>query len=138
MSNTGDQLLFNRLFREAYRRYFSRELKEPLTEAEGKIFCVDIEEKTGLVIGFKSMKNYSLYLTSETTGRRENPSLATLDTLARYVLNAPPTSEQDRKRDEGHYPYWYLYQKKHPFTRKATGLILPELIAQLRICLYAR
>jgi hypothetical protein len=128
MSRNSDQLQFAKLFKEAYKKHFSRDLREPLTEAESKIFCNNIEEKTGLVVGFKSVKNYSLYLTKGAAGRQENPSLATLDTLARYVLNAPHTSEQDRKRDEGHYPYWHLYQKDHQMPDKGFAKVLVVVI----------
>jgi hypothetical protein len=46
--------------------------------------------------------------------------VATLDTLARYVLGAPYTSEIQRKDDESHYPYWFLYKEKHPAIKKGT------------------
>ncbi|HEX7980387.1 MAG TPA: hypothetical protein VF461_17420, partial [Gemmatimonadaceae bacterium] len=37
-------------------------------------------------------------------------SVATLDTLARYVAGAPPTDEVRRRTSERHYPYWFRYR----------------------------
>jgi hypothetical protein len=45
--------------------------------------------------------------------------VATLDTLARYVLNAPYTTETERKKKEEHYPYWYRYREQ--FYRSGLG-----------------
>ncbi len=107
-----DFLAFAALFKEAYTKCFGFAPKNPMTEAESKIFCNKILDQTGLSIGWKSVKNYSLFIIGENPGRRENPSTATLDTLARYVLAAPYTSEIQRKNDESHYPYWFLYREK--------------------------
>ena len=84
----------------------------PLTETEAKLFYNKVLEETGLVIGWKSLKNYSFFVLSAEGGRAENPSVATLDTLARYVGGAPYTSEPERKAAAGHYPYWYAYREK--------------------------
>jgi len=62
------------------------------------------------VIGWKSIKNYSFYILDDPSGKEENPSLATLDTFVRYVLNAPYTDELQRKNKESHYPYWFQYK----------------------------
>ena len=48
--------------------------------------------------------------------KKENPSAATLDTLARYVLNAPYTDEIQRKKKESHHPYWFQYKSKFSST----------------------
>jgi hypothetical protein len=101
---------FARLFRDAYQRCFSTGLATPLTESESHRFSVEITESTGLEIGWKSLKNYSNYLLGRTE-RVENPSIATLDTLARYVAGAPPTSEEQRRTRERHYPYWVRYKE---------------------------
>jgi len=82
----------------------------PLSEAESKHFSNDILERTGLVIGWKSIKNYSFYILNSTTAKQENPSIATLDTLARYVSNATKTDEITRKKNESHFGYWYNYR----------------------------
>lgn len=119
--------LFEPLFRDAYKKCFGKELSEPMSESESKLMAVEIEEKTGLVIGFKSIKNFSRFVIGERSSKDENPSLPTLDTLARYVLKAPVTTEADRKRDEDHHPYWYLYKKgnqKHPPNLQKTGLLV--------------
>ena len=84
-------------------------MTEPLSETESKVFSNRILDDTGLVIGAKSIKNYSAYILKP-KGKRENPSVATLDTLARFVLDAPYTDEVQRKEKEAHYPYWFQYR----------------------------
>jgi len=107
-----DFLAFAALFKEAYTKCFGLAIKNPLTETESKIFCNKILDQTGLSIGWKSMKNYSLFIDDAAAGKPENPSTATLDTLARYVLGAPYTTEIKRKNDESHFPWWFLYREK--------------------------
>jgi len=118
-----DFLAFVALFKEAYQRCFGFAMANPLTETESKIFCNKITGQTGLSIGWKSVKNYSFFVIDRTTGKKENPSVATLDTLARYVLEAPYTTEIQRKNDEGHYPYWFLYRER---IQKAPGTAKPN------------
>ncbi|QQL51059.1 hypothetical protein [Mucilaginibacter ginkgonis] len=84
-----------------------------ITEAEARHFSSKIFAATGLTIGAKSLKNYSIYITSDFESKAERPSTATLDTLARYVLNAPYTNEVFRKDNEGHFPYWFQYRNEH-------------------------
>ena len=107
-----DFLVFTTLFREAFERCFGHAMKNPLTETESKIFCNKILDQTGLSIGWKSVKNYSLFIMDAASGKEENPSVATMDTMARYVLSAPYTDEIRRKNDEAHHPYWFLYREK--------------------------
>lgn len=122
--NQTDLAAFITLFRDAYLKCFSQELNGALTETESKLLCNRVLELTGLSIGWKSVKNYSLFIADKTNGRIENPSVATLDTLARYVLGAPYTNEIERKNNESHYPWWFLYKEKlcitevKPFTPK--------------------
>jgi hypothetical protein len=104
-----DALAFRRLFADAYRRCFSAELAAPLTESESHRLSVDIAEGTGLEIGWKSLKNYSSYLLGRAS-RVENPSVPTLDTLARYVAGAPRTDEEQRRARERDYSYWFRYR----------------------------
>jgi len=113
-----DFLVFAGLFKGAYTKCFGHAIKNPMTETESKIFCNRILEQTGLSIGWKSAKNYSFFITGASVNKQENPSYATLDTLARYVLGAPYTTEIQRKNDEGHYPYWFLYKEKFPASSK--------------------
>jgi len=108
--NDLNQQAFIRLFEEAYRKCFGANLTGPLTETESKHFSNKIFEETGLVIGAKSIKNYSIYVLEPTEAKKENPSIATLDTLSRYVSKAPYTDEAKRKGKEGHFPYWYQYK----------------------------
>lgn len=110
--NDLDNTTFITLFKDACEKCFGHPLVNVLTETESKLFCNTIIDKTGLIIGFKSIKNYSAYVLDETNTRSENPSIATLDTLARYVLDAPYTNEVKRKSGESHYPYWFAYKDK--------------------------
>jgi hypothetical protein len=104
------EIIFIRLFKEACEKCFGNPLIQPLTETDSKILANAIFEKTGLVIGPKSIKNYSLYISAPDSYRKENPSDSTLDTLARYVLDAPHTDEISRKKNESHFPYWFRYR----------------------------
>jgi len=107
----SDYILFVSLFKEAYQKCFVHEINRPLTEAESKLFSNHILDQTGLTVGWRSLKNYSFYVADLRHEKRENPSIATLDTLARYVLSAPYTNEISRKNDESHHPYWFLYRE---------------------------
>ena len=109
--NERDARSFAGLFREAYHRCFSRALTKPLTEPESRRFSDEILEKTGLVVGWKSLKNYSHWVLETPQRKPENPSTATLDTLARYVLNAPATDELARKKHAGDHPFWFRYRR---------------------------
>ncbi|MBS1935832.1 MAG: hypothetical protein JST96_17670, partial [Bacteroidetes bacterium] len=54
----------------------------------------------------------------------ENPSVSTMDTLARYVLKAPYTDEVQRKNKEAHYPYWYQYRNSILAEEKQTNVVI--------------
>jgi hypothetical protein len=110
--NLSDEIAFSALFKEAYLKCFKQKLESPMTETESKLLCTQVLDLTGLSIGWKSVKNYSFFVAGQTGGKPENPSAATLDTLARYVLGAAYTTELKRKAEESHYPYWFLYKKK--------------------------
>ena len=100
---------FKLLFKDAFRKCFGFELLTPVSETEAKHFSNQLFDATGLVVGAKTLKNYSLFVLNA-TGKHENPSVATIDTLARFVLSAPYTDEPQRKEKEAHYPYWYKYR----------------------------
>ena len=117
----SDAGAFASLFRDAYRRCFSAELAAPLTETESHRLSVEIAESTGLEIGWKSLKNYSHFLLG-TASRVENPSVPTLDTLARYVAGAPRTDEARRRTSERHYPYWFRYRDERRLAEPAQPL----------------
>jgi len=109
----SDFVIFAVLFKEAYQKCFGHAITAPLTETESKVLCNNVLDQTGLSIGWKSVKNYSIFITDPAAGKTENPSVATLDTLARYVLQAPYTNEIKRKDEESHHPYWFLYRANH-------------------------
>jgi uncharacterized short protein YbdD (DUF466 family) len=104
---------FVHLFKDAHHKCFGHALKHALTETESRHFSNDIFETTGLVIGAKSIKNYSAYVASVKDARPENPSVATLDTFARYVMDAPYSNELERREKTSHYPYWFEYKLRH-------------------------
>jgi hypothetical protein len=112
---------FATLFREAYRKCFPYEITSPLTESESNHFSSEIFEKTGLLVGWKSLKNYSHYVLDMPGSKPENPSVSTLDTLARYVAEAPVTDEVQRKKRESHYPYWFRYKETFYKTNLSEG-----------------
>ncbi len=120
---------FIRLFKEAFKKCFGADLHTTLSETECKHFSNQILEETGLVIGAKSLKNYSSYTLNPDEAKPEKPSVATLDTLARYVLNAPYTNEIKRKEKEAHYPYWFQYRNQFAVT-KTSELNTKENITQ--------
>ncbi len=109
MQNTTGEVFIS-LFKNAFKKCFGTDLYTTLTETECKHFSNEILDKTGLVIGAKSLKNYSFYVLGRDEAKTEKPSVATLDTLARYVLNAPYTDEIKRKEKEPHYPYWFQFR----------------------------
>ena len=110
--NHSDALAFAALFRDAYFKCFGQALENPVSETESKLLCIQVFDQTGLTIGWKSVKNYSFFVIDSKIAKPENPSVATLDTLARYVLDAPYTTEIQRKNDESHFPYWFLYKER--------------------------
>src|ERR1700734_971707 len=112
MMKEVDFHVFDALFREACLKFFGHPIAEPLTETESRLMYARIFDDTGLVIGWKSIKNYSVFVSSPAAAKPENPSVATLDTLSRYVMGAPYTTEPERKKDAGHYPYWYEYKAR--------------------------
>jgi hypothetical protein len=136
-----DFSIFSALFREAYLRCFKQLLSQPLTETESKLFHQQVLDCTGLTVGWRSLKNYSFFVLDNS--RNENPSIASMDTLARYVLQAPYTNEIARKDQESHHPYWFLYREKQlsakpgkkPGTRKVLWLI--PLIGLAMLLTYA-
>ena len=122
--NDIDLGAFSALFQEACVRCFGHAVTAPLTETEAKLFYTKVFDATGLVIGWKSIKNYSTFLLGGSPDKRENPSVATLDTLARYVAGAEYTTEPERKAAAGHYPYWYGYRERWVAARPAaSGLV---------------
>jgi hypothetical protein len=110
--NDLDASAFIHLFKNAYVQCFGHALQTPLSETESRQFSNHIFEETGLTIGWKSLKNYSFYALNDPAGKKENPSVATLDTLARYVLKAPYTDELQRKNKESHHPWWFRYKEQ--------------------------
>lgn len=108
--NKQDLLAFTYLFKAVCQKCFVQPLSNTLTEAESRHLSHEIELQTGLVVGWKSLKNYAAFVLQEAPYKAENPSLATLDTLARYHFEAPVTTEVQRKKSANLYPYWFKYK----------------------------
>lgn len=121
MPHEQNEAAFVTLFKEACLRGLGQPLTAPLSEAESKSLAAAVFAQTGLVVGSKSLKNYSLYVLGRADGKKENPSVATLDTLARFVLGAPYTDEVQRKNKESHYPHWFHYRSQHLAPLEALG-----------------
>jgi len=134
---------FNQVFKAVCAKCFGRAVVQPLSEPESRHLSNAIEEQTGLVVGWKSLKNYSAFVLYPETAKPENPSTATLDTLARYLGGALATTEAQRKREGAHFGYWFRYleqfgdgekeqnapaeQAFSPKQKRRTGLILSAL-----------
>jgi hypothetical protein len=110
--NNLDTQAFTELFRQAFEKCFGYPIKESLSETESKLFYNKVFDQTGLVVGWKSLKNYSSFILDGPDVKPENPSVATMDTLARYVADAAYSSETERKDKESHYPYWFGYKEQ--------------------------
>ncbi|GAB4021882.1 hypothetical protein [Spirosoma koreense] len=128
-----DRRAFADLLNAVVEKCFGHPLKSPLSEPESKHVSNEIEEKTGLVVGWRSIKNYTSFVLNPASGRQENPSVATLDTLARYVLNAPITTEVERKKAEEHFPYWFRYREQVAWPLKPRAEVVPEEPRRLRL-----
>jgi len=102
---------FARLFEEVCEKCFARAQRVPLTETECHHLSVEIAESTGREIGWKSLKNYSQFVFDPSLARRENPSAATLETLARYAAGVSGEDDSVRAKGERHYPYWFRFQE---------------------------
>ena len=128
--NDLDATAFTALYKDAFQKCFGHPVEEPLSETESKLFSNKIFDQTGLVIGPKSIKNYSFFILNSPEAKEENPSVATLDTMARFATDAPYTTEIQRKIKENHYPYWFQYKdkfyrsQKKPAKRKWLALSL--------------
>lgn len=129
--------IFIALFKDCIKKCFGHPVNVPLSEPESKLLSNKIFENTGLVIGTKSIKNYSRYVFEDKQPDSDgaNPSLATLDTFARYILNAPYTNEPQRQDTENHYPYWYEYKKSY-FNPSKIRTFKPGYISALFIGLF--
>jgi len=131
--NELDVSAFKALYKQAYEKCFGHPMTVALSETEGKAFSNRIFDQTGLVIGPKSIKNYSFFVLGQPEAKEENPSIATLDTMARYVKDAPYTDETQRKLRENHYPYWFQFKDEFFRGQKVSqpvkrSMLVPSLI----------
>lgn len=117
--NQPEFSIFVVLFREVCAKCFGQPLIRPLSEPESRHLSNEIEDRTGLVVGWKSIKNYAAFILIAKPGKQPNPSVATLDTLARYLCDAPATSEIQRQKSESSYPYWFEFRGR--FTPEKNG-----------------
>lgn len=108
--NPLDESAFEKLFNDAYHKFFGRVMTTPLSEIESTLFAGDILEETGLLIDSIHLRNYSSFILATPESRQEKPPVSSLDTLARYVVGAPHTDHIQRREKESHYPYWFKYR----------------------------
>jgi len=105
-----DYLAFAALFKEAFQKCFGLAFANPISETEAKLFCNNVLDQTGLSIGWKSLKNYSIFIADGTAGRQENPSAAT------YWGRLTPVRSKERTRKAtsptGSYTVKNLYRIK--------------------------
>jgi hypothetical protein len=127
-----NDIVFRQLFKDVCKKCFGDAVTSALSETDSKLLSNRIFDQTGLVIGVKSIRNYSLYIFDSREGRKENPSVATLDTLARYVLEAPYTDEVTRRNSEDHHPYWFRYREQS-VQRQGNGKIIPVPWKKVRV-----
>lgn len=126
--------VFKKLFGEACHKCFGYPVTSSLSDPDSKLLSNKIFDQTGLIIGAKSIKNYSRFVFSkDDNDNKENPSIATLDTFARYVLDAPATNEIQRKDNESHYPYWFQY--KNSFISKTPEFQSPVKWKKITVAL---
>jgi hypothetical protein len=118
--NDLENKAFISLFKACFQKCFGFAFSSALSETESKHLGNTIFEATGLVIGAKSLKNYSAYIANQGAAKQENPSTATLDTMARYILDAPYTDEIKRKDKENHFPWWFQYKNTIAIPAKNT------------------
>ena len=97
---------FKLLMQNVYFKASYSALKK-LSETEANSLAVLIEERTGMTISGKTIINFINAILKDTPNKI-NPSLVSLDTLARYCLDIPRGSDQERKK-QNNYIYWYQY-----------------------------
>lgn len=139
--NELDVSAFRALYKQTYEKCFGHPIATPLSETESRMFSNEIYDQTGLVIGPKSIKNYSFFILDLPEAKEENPSIATLDTMSRYVMCAPYTDETQRKLKENHYPYWFQFKdefhrsQKQPVKRRwlVPSLVLIAIVIMISI-----
>lgn len=102
---------FAELFLSACTKCFGETPEAALSESESRYFSDEIQDKTGRVIAWKSLRNYSVAIVEG--GEHLNPNLATLDTLARYLADAPDISETARERSRQNYDFWLRYWEQY-------------------------
>jgi hypothetical protein len=71
--NDLDAAAFAALYKDAFQKCFGHPVEEPLSETESKLFSNKIFDQTGLVIGPKSIKNYSFFILDSPEAKEENP-----------------------------------------------------------------
>jgi hypothetical protein len=127
---------FKSLFTEVYQKCFGEDLTAQLTESAARQLASSIFDKTGLVLGWKSLKNFSVFILNHSE-KEEKPSEASLDTLARYIAGATRTDEVNRKGEKNPFRYWHAYQQNYirsQFRKKRNQYTLITLVI-LMVCI---
>jgi hypothetical protein len=108
--NDPNEPVFENLFKETYQKYFGHPMTNPLSENESREFSKEIYLVTGLLVPAAYLTNYAAYILCTPESRQVNPSAAILDTLVRYLEEAPLTIEEEGKRNGAYFPYWFKYR----------------------------
>lgn len=108
-----DLQIFIALFQQACLRCFGQLPATPLDAAASAHMSHVVHQSTGLFLSTRIIQHYAAFALAQETAITETPSGASLDTLARYVMDAPYTTEAERKTREGYFPYWHLFKAQY-------------------------
>jgi len=108
-----DLQIFIALFQQACLRCFGQLPATPLDAAASAHMSHVVHQSTGLFLSARIIQQYAAFALAQKTALTETPSGASLDTLARYVMDAPYTTEAERKTREGYFPYWHLFKAQY-------------------------
>lgn len=108
-----DLQIFIALFQQACLRCFGQLPATPLDAAASAHMSHVMHQSTGLFLSARIIQHYAAFALAPAATITETPSGASLDTLARYVMDAPYTTEAERKTREGYFPYWHLFKAQY-------------------------
>lgn len=116
-----DLQAFISLFQQACLRCFGQLPTNPLDAAASAHMSHTVHQSTGLFLNARIIQHYAAFALVPGAAITETPSGASLDTLARYIMEAPYTTETERKTREGHFPYWHLFKAQYTASGEHTA-----------------
>ena len=81
--NDLEEPVFKSLFGETFEKCFGYRITSPLSEPDSKHLSNKIFDQTGLVIGAKSLKNYSLFIAPDKN--KESKKGKSIHSYTRYL-----------------------------------------------------